>query len=195
VRTINGIITEVRQTGSDERRAYYQFTVRPWLWLASKNRDSRVFQDMNVLQVTEAVLKSGNYKFPWQMRLAAVSLNNNVFPPRDFIRQFWQSDFEFLSQIWSEWGIYYHFDGMTLVLCDSPGSHKKHANVYDTVLYHAPEGKRIDEEHIYALSVSRKITAGEITLNDYDYTRSNGRFDMNQSRYSEAYRIRRFRSK
>ncbi|WP_371884773.1 type VI secretion system Vgr family protein [Caballeronia sp. S22] len=186
VRTINGIITEVRQTGSDERRAYYQFTVRPWLWLASKNRDSRVFQDMNVLQVTEAVLKSGNYKFPWQMRLAAVSLYNNVFPPRDFIRQFWQSDFEFLSQIWSEWGIYYHFDGMTLVLCDSPGSHKKHANAYDTVLYHAPEGKRIDEEHIYALSVSRKITAGEITLNDYDYTRSNGRFDMNQSRYSEA---------
>ncbi|GJH20866.1 type VI secretion system tip protein VgrG [Caballeronia novacaledonica] len=186
VRTINGIITEVRQTGSDERRAYYQFTVRPWLWLASKNRDSRVFQDMNVLQVTEAVLKSGNYKFPWQMRLAAVSLNNNVFPPRDFIRQFWQSDFEFLSQIWSEWGIYYHFDGMTLVLCDSPGSHKKHANAYDTVLYHAPEGKRIDEEHIYALSVARKITAGEITLNDYDYTRSNGRFDMNQSRYSEA---------
>ncbi|WP_250487972.1 contractile injection system protein, VgrG/Pvc8 family, partial [Caballeronia sp. GaOx3] len=35
-----------------------------------------------------------------------------------------QSDYEFLSQLWSEWGIYYHFDGMTLVLCDSPGSHK-----------------------------------------------------------------------
>ncbi|WP_188885401.1 phage late control D family protein, partial [Caballeronia grimmiae] len=94
VRTINGIITEVQQTGCDERRVYYRFTVRPWLWLATQNRDNRVFQDMSVLDVTEAVLKS--YTFPWDKRLAAVALNNNVFPKRDFIRQFWQSDYEFL---------------------------------------------------------------------------------------------------
>src|ERR1700761_7409472 len=93
VRTIEGIITEVQQTGSDERRAYYQFTVRPWLWLATQNRDNRVFQDMNVLEVTQSVLNSGIYKFPCDMRLAAVALNNNVFPKRDYIRQFWQSDY------------------------------------------------------------------------------------------------------
>ena len=186
VRTINGIITEVQQTGSDERRVYYRFTVRPWLWLATQNRDNRVFQDMNVLDVTEAVLTSGDYKFPWDKRLAAVALNNNVFPKRDFIRQFWQSDYEFLKQIWSEWGLYYHFDGMKLMLCDSPGSHRKHGNAYDTVLYHSPEGKRIDEEHIHRLSVSRQITPGDVTLNDYDYTRSNGTFKINQYRYSES---------
>ncbi|WP_250534941.1 phage late control D family protein [Caballeronia sp. AZ10_KS36] len=170
VRTINGIITEVQQTGSDDRRVYYRFTVRPWLWLATQNRDSRVFQDMSVLEITESVLKSGNYKFPWKTRLAAVALNNNVFPKRDFIRQFWQSDYEFLQQLWTEWGIYYHFDGMTLVLCDSPGSHKKHGNAYDTVLYHAPEDKRIDEEHIHSLKVLRQITPGDVTVNDYDYS-------------------------
>jgi type VI secretion system VgrG family protein len=186
VRTIEGIITEVQQTGSDERRAYYQFTVRPWLWLATQNRDNRVFQDMNVLEVTQSVLNSGIYKFPCDMRLAAVALNNNVFPKRDYIRQFWQSDYEFLSQIWSEWGIYYHFDGMTLVLCDSPGSHKKHGNAYDTIRYHAPEAKRIDDEHIHSLRVSRQITAGDVTLNDYDYTQSNGTFYMNQDRYSKS---------
>ncbi|WP_250475287.1 type VI secretion system tip protein TssI/VgrG [Caballeronia sp. GAFFF1] len=186
VRTINGIITEVQQTGSDDRRVYYRFTVRPWLWLATQNRDSRVFQDMSVLDVTESVLKSGNYKFPWKTRLAAVALNNNVFPKRDFIRQFWQSDYEFLQQLWTEWGIYYHFDGMTLVLCDSPGSHKKHGNAYDTVLYHAPEDKRIDEEHIHSLKVLRQITPGDVTVNDYDYTLSNGSFDRNQQRYSES---------
>ncbi|KDR24961.1 type VI secretion system Vgr family protein, partial [Caballeronia grimmiae] len=184
VRTINGIITEVQQTGCDERRVYYRFTVRPWLWLATQNRDNRVFQDMSVLDVTEAVLKS--YTFPWDKRLAAVALNNNVFPKRDFIRQFWQSDYEFLKQLWSEWGLYYHFDGMKLMLCDSPGSHKKHGNAYDSVLYHSPEGKRIDEEHIHSLKVLRQITPGDVTVNDYDYTLSNGSFDLNQQRQSES---------
>ncbi|SPB12991.1 ImpA family type VI secretion-associated protein [Caballeronia novacaledonica] len=188
VRTIEGIITEVEQTGSDERRVYYQFTVRPWLWLASQNSDNRLFQDMSVLDITETVLKGGNYKFPWDMRLARTMLNNNVFPKRDYVRQFWQSDYDFLSQLWSEWGIYYHFDGMTLVLCDSPGSHKKHGNAYDTILYHAPEAERIDEEHIHSLSVSRQITPGEVTLNDYDYTQSNGTFDVTQYKYSKSSR-------
>ncbi|MDR5736941.1 type VI secretion system tip protein TssI/VgrG [Caballeronia sp. LZ016] len=184
VRRINGLITEVQQTGSDERRVYYRFTVRPWLWLASQNRDNRVFQDVSVLDVTEAVLKS--YTFPWDKRLAAVALNNNVFPKRDFIRQFWQSDYEFLKQLWSEWGLYYYFDGMKLMLCDSPGSHKKHGNAYDSVLYHSPEGKRIDEEHIHSLKVLRQITPGDVTVNDYDYTLSNGSFDLNQQRHSES---------
>ncbi|BBQ00883.1 hypothetical protein BSFA1_60110 (plasmid) [Burkholderia sp. SFA1] len=186
VRIINGIITEVEQTGSDERRAYYRFTVRPWLWMTTQSIDNRVFQNLNVIEITEAVFKSRNFKFPWNWRVAAVALKNNVFPKRDYVRQFWQTDYDFLCQIWSEWGIYYHFDGMTLVLCDSPGSHKKHGNTYDTIRYHAPEDKRIDEEHIHALTVSRQITPGDVTLADYDYTQPNGVFTQHQDRYSES---------
>lgn len=36
-RTITGLITGVELTGSDDRRAYYRFIVRPWLWMATKN--------------------------------------------------------------------------------------------------------------------------------------------------------------
>lgn len=186
VRTITGLITSVANTGSDDRRAYYQLTVRPWLWLASQNCESRTYQNVNVVEVTETVLKSGQYPYPLELRLGAVGLKNNVYPTRDYIRQYWESDYEFLTRIWREWGIYFLFDGMTLVLCDSPGSHKKHHNVYDTVQYHAPTGKRIDEEHIHRLEITREITAGEVTLNDYDYTRSLGKFDVNQSQYSGA---------
>ncbi|MDR5854833.1 type VI secretion system tip protein TssI/VgrG [Caballeronia sp. LZ062] len=186
VRTIEGIITAVEQIGSDERRAYYQFTVRPWLWLLSQNKDNRIFRNVTVLEATEAVLTGTKYKFPWKTRLAGFLLNNNIFPKRDYIRQFWQSDYDFLIQLWSEWGIYYHFDGMTLMLCDSPGSHKDHKNAYDTILFHAPEDKRIDEEHIHSLRVSRQITAGDVTLNDYDYTRSNGTFLVNRSDHSNS---------
>jgi type VI secretion system secreted protein VgrG len=186
VRTITGLITGVSSTGSDDRRAYYQFTVRPWLWLATQNCESRIYQNVSVVEVTEAILKGGQYPWPCELRLGAVGLKNNVYPQRDYVRQFWESDYDFLTRIWREWGIYYLFDGMTLVLCDSPGSHKKHHNAYDTVRYQAPGDRRIDEEHIHQLNVTRQITAGDVTLNDYDYTRSLGRFDVNQSQYSNA---------
>ena len=185
-RTITGLITEIRSAGCDDRRAYYRFTVRPWLWIATQNRESRTYQNMDVVQVTETLLKGGNYPYPCEFRLGALGLKNGVYPKRDYIRQFWQSDYDFLTQIWREWGIYFLFDGLTLVLCDSPGSHKQHHNMYDTIRYHAPDGKRIDEEHIHRFKLSRKITAGDVTLNDYDYTRSRGRFDVTQSKFSKS---------
>lgn len=185
-RTITGLITEVTSIGSDDRRAYYQFTVRPWLWLASQNCENRTFQNASVIEVTEAVLKGGKYPWPYEMRLGAVGLKNNAFPQRDYVRQYWEDDYRFLSRIWREWGIYFHFENTTLVLCDSPGSHRKHHNAYDTVLYNAPDGKRIDEEHVSRLKVSWQITAGDVTLNDYDYTRSLAKFDVNQSQFSKS---------
>lgn len=186
VRQITGLITAVSSTGSDDRRAYYELTVRPWLWMATQNSESRAYQNLNVVEVTQAILKGGQYPWPYELRLGAVGLQNNVYPPRDYVRQYWESDYAFLTRIWREWGIYYLFDGMTLVLCDSPGSHKKHHDAYDTVTYHAPDGKRIDEEHIHRLRISQQITPGDVTLNDYDYTRSLGKFDVNQSQYSKS---------
>lgn len=43
---------------------------------------------------------------------------------------------------------------------------------YETISYHAPGGKRIDEEHIRKLAVAHELTAGTVSLIDYDYTRS-----------------------
>lgn len=181
-RTITGLITGVELTGSDDRRAYYRFIVRPWLWMATKNCESRLFQNLGVVEITEQVLKA--YPFPVEMRLGSDGLKKG-YPKRDYVRQFWQSDFDFLTMLWREWGLYYLFDGLTLVLCDSPGSHRKHNNAYDTIRYQAPDGARIDEEHIHRLKVSRRITAGQVDLVDYDYTRSRARFTASKDIYSK----------
>jgi type VI secretion system secreted protein VgrG len=170
-REITGLITEVRCTGADDRHVYYQFTVRPWLWIATLNRENRIFQNQNVVGITESILKEKRYPFRYDLRLAAPGFRG-IYPKRDYIRQCQESDFQFLSRLWREWGLYFFMDGATLVLCDSPGSHKRHGPAYETISYHAPGGKRIDEEHVHKLAVSRELTAGAVTLTDYDYTRS-----------------------
>ncbi|EDZ98584.1 type VI secretion system Vgr family protein [Burkholderia sp. H160] len=173
-RTITGLMTDVEITGSDDRHAYYRVIVRPWLWLATRNCENRIFQNLSVVEITEQVLKQA-YRFPIEMRLGALGLQG-AYPKRDYVRQMWESDLSFLTRIWREWGIYYFFDGETLVLCDSPGAHQQHCNAYDRIRYHAPDDTRIDEEHIHRLKASRKLTAGKVDLVDYDYTRSRAWF-------------------
>jgi type VI secretion system secreted protein VgrG len=176
-REITGLITEVRCTGADDRHVYYRFTVRPWLWVATRNRQNRIFQNMSVVGITESILKERRYPFLYEMRLAAPGFRA-FYPKRDYVRQAWESDFDFLRRLWREWGLYFFMDGATLVLCDSPGSHKPHGPAYDIVSYHAPDGRQIDEEHIHKLELSRALTAGAVSLIDYDYTRSRARLGV-----------------
>ncbi|WP_185734425.1 type VI secretion system Vgr family protein [Burkholderia sp. Bp9031] len=184
-REITGLITELSFVGEDDRYAYYEMSVRPWLWLTTLNRENRIFQNKSVVEITEAVLGSSLYPFKYELRLGANGLNG-VYPPRDYVRQVWESDFEFLTRMWSEWGIYYFMDGSTLVLCDSSGSHQPHGDMYDSVLYQAPAGARVDEEHIYRLTVSRLLTPGSASLIDYDSTQSRANLSNSVDRHSDV---------
>ncbi|CAB3774224.1 hypothetical protein LMG30113_07523 [Burkholderia paludis] len=183
-REIIGLITELSFVGEDDRYAYYEMSVRPWLWLATLNRENRIFQNQSVVEITDAVLGSSLYPFKYELRLGANGLNG-VYPARDYVRQVWESDFEFLTRLWSEWGIYYFMDGSTLVLCDASGSHKPHGDMYDTILYHAPAGARVDEEHIHRLAVSRLLTPGSVSVIDYDSTQSRARLSNTVDRHSD----------
>ncbi|APA85472.1 type VI secretion system tip protein VgrG [Paraburkholderia sprentiae WSM5005] len=183
-RTISGLITGITQTGTDGRRAHYRFIVRPWLWLATKTCESRIFHDASVVDITDSILKE-RYHFPVLMELGAPGLCNG-YPKRDYVRQMWESDFAFLTRIWREWGIYYLFDGMTLVLCDSPGSHKQHDNAYASLRYHPRTDRQVDEEHIHKIKVSSRLTTGKVSLIDYDYTRPGERFEGEYNSYSDS---------
>ena len=166
VREITGLVTEACILREEGRSIVYALTLHPWLWLATKNQDCRLFQDMTVIEITDAVLDA--YSFPVEKRLV------ETYPRRDIQRQNWESDFSFVCRLWQEWGIYFWFDHgdgkHRLVLCDSIGAHKPHGTAYQTIRYEAPTGRRIDEEHIHALTVSSALTTGTVSTVDYDYT-------------------------
>ncbi len=165
-REITGLVTEARILREEGRSIVYSLTLRPWLHLATLNQDCRLFQNMTVIEISDAVL--GAYAFPVEKHLI------EKYPKRDIQRQNWESDFAFICRLWQEWGIYFwftHSDGRhRLVLCDSIGAHKPQSTAYQTIRYEASAGRRIDEEHIHALVVSSALTTGTITRVDYDYT-------------------------
>ncbi|KVR80883.1 type VI secretion protein ImpA [Burkholderia vietnamiensis] len=170
-REITGLVTAARVAGEDRHSILYELELRPWLYRATLTQDCRIFQDMSVVEITDAVL--AKYPYPVDKRLAGAF--RGIYPKRDVQRQAFETDWAFLQRLWEEWGIWWWFEHESghqrLVLCDTMGGHHPHGAAYETVRYLSPDGKRIDEEHIHALSVTSRLTSGSVTVVDYDYTR------------------------
>ncbi|MFP3501511.1 type VI secretion system Vgr family protein [Burkholderia sp. SIMBA_062] len=169
-REITGLVEAARIAGQDRDSILYELELRPWLYRATLTQDCRLFQDMTVVEITDAVLSK--YPYPVDQRLGAF---RGVYPKRDVQRQALESDWAFLQRLWEEWGIWWwiEHDGghHRLVLCDSMGGHRPHGAAYETLRYLPPGGQRIDEEHIHTLSVTSRLTPGRVSVTDYDYTR------------------------
>ncbi|MBN3818249.1 type VI secretion system tip protein VgrG [Paraburkholderia sp. Se-20369] len=170
-REISGRVSEARFVRCDERSMVYEFVLCPGLHEASLGRGYRLFQDRNVIEISEAVLRA--YPFEVDLRIAGPVGKETTYPPRDLQRQYWESDARFLQRLWEEWGVFYWFEheggAHRLVLADTLGAFHCHGDAHETIRY-APAGEsRTDEEHIDTLSLVSRQTAGKVTVVDHDY--------------------------
>lgn len=168
VREITGVIGEMLCLGSDDRRMYYRLRLRCFLWLASLNRENRHFRDMDVLQISHKILSQYKFNVDWDKVIGAFN-GRRPYPKRDYQRQFWMSDWDYLNLLWQEWGLCFYWEGSTLVMIDNHG-YPGQDEPYRTVRYIERGGQRVDEEHIHKLKYGRGLTTGQVVLMDYDYT-------------------------
>ena len=175
VREISAIIDQAEMLGEETERSYlYRFRLRPWLSLAETGQKRRLFHNMSVVDITRAVLEA--YPYAVEYRLNA-PWGMDYWPLREVQRQHDESDAVFLHRLWQEWGIFYHFKHENgrhcLVLNNKIGALQRHGEAYQTIRYTGPAEKRTDEETIHTLSIANKLVTGPVTINDYDYSRSN----------------------
>ncbi len=122
-REITGLVIAARVAGEDRHSILYELELRPWLYRATLTQDCRIFQDMSVVEITDAVL--AKYPYPVDKRLAGAF--RGIYPKRDVQRQAFETDWAFLQRLWEEWGIWWWFEHegghQRLVLCDTMGGH------------------------------------------------------------------------
>src|SRR5207249_4174763 len=94
----NGQVSRFALTGREGRYFRYEATVRPWLWYATRRTDCRIFQQMTVPQILDAVL--GFYGFPIKKRLTG------RYRVWEYCVQYRESDFNFISRLMEQEGIY-----------------------------------------------------------------------------------------
>ncbi|HMJ66900.1 MAG TPA: type VI secretion system tip protein TssI/VgrG, partial [Candidatus Binatia bacterium] len=123
-RYFNGVISRFVQTKNDGSFAHYRATVVPWLWLLTRTSDCRIFQKKAIPEIIEEVFK-GHGLDSYRLSLSG------TYKPWEYCVQYRETDFNFVSRLMEQEGIYYFFeheDGKhTLVLADSSSAHETYS--------------------------------------------------------------------
>lgn len=166
IRYFHGEIVDFRHTGIRNRYICYRATLRPKLWNLTLNSDCRIFQDKNIPDIIKQVFSDqGFVDFRFNMTAA--------YPTLDYCVQYRENDFDFISRLMEQVGIFYYFEhtsnNHTMVLVDSNNCFQT-VSEYSTIPYYPPGNKdRRERDHIYEWLAENRVTTGKYQLQDFDF--------------------------
>jgi type VI secretion system secreted protein VgrG len=110
-RHISGFIRTATQLSPDAPSALYELEVVDALTMLQQRTTWRVFQNLNVIDITRHILEDHLYNnavfrdaFIWNQKQLY-----NTYPVREFTLQAGESDHDFLTRLWRQEGICWHF--------------------------------------------------------------------------------------
>ncbi len=166
-RFFNGFVTRFAQVGMLGRYHLYHATVRPWLWFLTRTADCRIFQDKDVPQIVKEILEThaGLHDFKLD--------TTGKYAKREYCVQYRETDFNFVSRLMEEEGIYYYFkhtDGHhKMVIADSLSAHSAFPDYPQLPYIPAGKGVRLDQEYVSKWEMGREVQPGSYALTDYDF--------------------------
>ncbi len=164
----DGIVTQARWLGSGENGMQYAMTLNPWLWLAGRRRNQRIFHDATVVEILEEL-------FEPYAGLGDPHLENRLkkdYPKLEYTVQYRESDLAFACRMMERFGITYHFThaegSHTMVLTDTVEEHKPLPG--DIRPFKGVDGHHNHEdEHFWEWHPERNLTTGAIRLTDWNF--------------------------
>lgn len=157
-----GIVTEASYGQSDGALTLYKLTLKDATNLWHKRRNSRVFMNKSIIEVTEVLFKE------WQERspLFATSLSLDLsglsqsYDIRPFIMQHNESDYDFLTRLWRSEGVSWVIDEAELFVphFTAPIQPQKLRLIDDNSQYQALERRSIRYHRSSATEYQDSIT-------------------------------------
>jgi type VI secretion system secreted protein VgrG len=166
-RHFNGIVTRATHLDNEENYSRYAVTLEPWLALLDYQSDCRIYQDMSIPEILKDVFRRADFSDMQD------SLDDGAYPKLEYVVQYRESDFHFVTRLMEHAGIYYFFahdeSKHTLVLADSQSAHDT-VDDYDEVEYFPQqETSRGATEHLSSWTVQQRIRSGGFAATDFDF--------------------------
>jgi len=165
VRPFNGICTRFASAGREGEHLVYTAKLRPWLWIASRRSDCKIFQFKTVPDIITEVL--GIYGYPLSKKLT------RTYRAWDYCVQYQETDMNFVMRLMEEEGIYFYFQhaegSHTMVMIDDMTQHPPLAGKPSIKYYGADAATVADEEHFNSWLLREEIDSGEYFSDDYDF--------------------------
>ncbi|MGO9109816.1 MAG: type VI secretion system Vgr family protein [Thermoguttaceae bacterium] len=147
-----------------DKRRNYRAEVVPWLWFLTRTSDCRIFQQKSAPDIIQQIFKDQGFS-DFKVQLGG------KHPMRDYCVQYRETDFNFVSRLMEEEGIFYFFqheeDKHTLVLADQKSSYVDCPE--NQVDYPRDPGKKSIEDHLTRWEHRYEFRTGKWTQTDYNY--------------------------
>ncbi|MBK5914544.1 type VI secretion system Vgr family protein [Rhodocyclus purpureus] len=145
----------------------YEIVGYPWLWFLTRSADCRIFQNKKVPDIIQDIFaKYANAVFK-------LDKLTGTYRTWEYCVQYRESDFNFVSRLLEQEGIYYYFtheDGKhTLVLADSPGVHDPFPGYDEIPFIHGERVQRVEQEHLWDWGFSWEVQPGAYVIDDFDF--------------------------
>jgi type VI secretion system secreted protein VgrG len=168
VRTFHGYVTRMALAGTFDKHARYHATLRPWFWLMSSRRNSRIFQNTSVPDIAKTLFREHGFS-DFEDALS------QSYASREFVVQYQESDFNFVSRLLERAGIYYFFkheEGRHVLVMADSSTAPETVPGYEEVSFH-PDGSPtpLAGEHISSWELSHQWRSGAYASDDFDFER------------------------
>jgi type VI secretion system secreted protein VgrG len=169
-RYFHGVCSRFSQSNGEGELPTFRATVVPWLWTLTRSADCRLFCDDNRQKFTIPKIVLQVFRdFGASAFRDALS---GEYDPQEYVVQYGETAFNFVSRLMEREGIYYFFehkdDGHKLVLSDGATSHEPFPG-YETLTYRGRDRTHPSEEHISRWEVRKEVQPGTVALGSFDF--------------------------
>ncbi len=186
-RRLTGIVREVREgeqatgEGKVEEATRLSVVVVPALWMLSRRRDTRIFQDMTVPDILDEVLNGALGPYGREIR----SSLRATYPTREYCVQYQETDLDFVHRLMEEEGIFYTFDHEgdveVMVLVDDNDACTRIEAPDGGVVSYQPHNMVIRvAEPVHLVQRRTRTTTTSVVLGEWDWTRATMPFRYEQ---------------
>lgn len=171
-RVVDGVVTGVRVLDDllPHERHQCRLRIEARLSLAALRRNSRIFQNLAVTEIVDAVLRDHHVACEWRL--------DQRYPPRTYCVQYAETDLDFVQRLLAEEGIFYVFaepaaqgDGREVIVCLDAAEGYLPLEGNPSLAYQPAEGMVGAGEHVHRFKLERRVRSGAVTLHDYDPAR------------------------
>ncbi|MGZ4318041.1 MAG: type VI secretion system Vgr family protein, partial [Gaiellaceae bacterium] len=159
-RFFSGICSRFSERDRSGRTTLYGAEVVPKLWLLTKTRNQRIFQQKTVPDILRQLFAGLDVSYRLQ----------GNYEPRNYCVQYRESDFDFASRLMEEEGIFYFFkhseNGHQLVLGDSPAAHP---DLPGTLTYDPRGNPAAGSPIVSSWTKSQNLRSAKVTLRDHNF--------------------------
>ncbi len=183
LRAVCGIIGAAVEGHADGALATYQLIVRDAFSLLDNTCNTRVFRNLNEVDITNVILREWRQANPIAARAFHFDIANlKHYPSREFTMQYNESNAAFLRRLWKRRGIAWFVQPgsptqkgsgetpcHTLILFDDAKSLA--ANAAGPIRYHR-DASTEKSDCIMSWQAVRTLTAGSVTRRSWDYAQA-----------------------